>query len=113
MYSIGYVIWGLPLTEAASKKMEELEDEEIFIKDYFDTVYDGSLPYEPGWCGVCTKKFNAILPIQIKDFPVLESPEQVSEAANKLKKLKTDLPEIYELCGGESAVGEWIIFGTS
>lgn len=98
-YSIVKVIYGVPLNEEVSNKMDEWEDsgdDRWYDGCGFTTLYSASGDPTPGYCGVelCTLKSYANQ--CVSELPLVPKAPQVQEAMKKIALLD---PELRELAG--------------
>ena len=123
-YCIMTVIYGIPLTEEASRKIDEWEDgvdgeeplpdgDDRWFENNdgacgFKTLYSGSAPWHPGYCGVELCKFDECSDaIDAKELRLTPTPKEIDEAMTKIKELH---PDLRTLCGEP---GVWIIPSSS
>ena len=97
MYTIGSLIYGIPIDKGLSKAYQEYDetgDEDgFFLEDSFKVLYHGSSTHEVGYLGVLLKEFNAIQdPMLLSSFT---SKAVVTDKQKEEVKRKFDLlPDI-------------------
>lgn len=125
MYSIGTIIYGIPINEAISARIRAWEEgldgegndlpddgEERWFEDNegtcgFTTQYHGSADGLVGFCGVELCQMNESKDVNVKDLILVPTPKQIKEAEEKLALLHSELRAL----GDE--VGVYIIWSTS
>lgn len=127
MYSIVHIIYGLPLVESITKRIDELEARSESEDDLdeqenwwegtegpcgFETFYDGSAEYMPGFCGVQLDEFNACSePFALSDLTLAPSPQQIDDAKKKIDALPKWVKKMYDEL--EMTPDVYIVFSTS
>ena len=108
MYSIGHVIYGIPITDEISQLAQQ-RDEELAEEDggWFETLYHGGSYREVGYLGVELATFD-----ECKDFPLHDvvkdvTDEQEAEVVKAFNKLPMEYKEI------APAIDTWVVFSTS
>lgn len=112
MYTIGNLIYGIPITQEACDYVEAagVADPDAFeeLQDWgFETFYDGSSEFEKGYCGVLLMSFNATEDMKVHELIMILSEEQIAEAVQAIANIN---PDLRNLCGEE---GLWIVWSTS
>ena len=119
MYSIGNIIYGTPLTEEVNELAKEVEavgekhplfehlyDEEQFAG--FETYYHGSLPWQPGYCGVELGRMDVCSDFRVSDIANLKPTDEQKAAA---KEAYDALPsEVRERC---MPLDTYVVWSTS
>tara|TARA_R110000824_G_scaffold38165_9_gene116897 strand:- start:597 stop:941 length:345 start_codon:yes stop_codon:yes gene_type:complete len=114
VYSIGYVIYGFPLTEEIDKELSRLEgksdsgwhdsnDRECG----FTTTYDGSSPKRQGWVGVVLTSFDAMGELPMSDVSKCPSHAQKVIVQRRIDALLPSLKKLVDI------PGVYVVFGTS
>lgn len=103
MYSIGYVIYGVRLTEKANDLFDD-------SSEHFETVYNGGSDYISGWCGVKLGEFDICEDFPMSKLTTLQPTENQKEEA---KKLFDALPQKAKDAYGSTKLDIWIVWGTS
>ena len=119
MYSIGYVIYGYPLTREIYEEIQRLDatvSEEVWGEKYedlgedwgFETTYSGSSTKTQGWIGFQLRVFNCF-----DEFPMSEIANLGPSEAHKVltQRKISKLPESLRKLIKEPAMH--IVFGTS
>ena len=115
MYSIAHIIYGVPLSEKISQKINDYENSEsdLWFEDKngmcgFRIFYHGSADQLMGFCGVELDTFAEFKPfIDVSKLTTKPTPEQVSEANRQLEAL---CEELRGLC---DPVGVYLVWSTS
>jgi hypothetical protein len=125
MYAIGHIIYGVPLTEKISKKINKWENQEPeddepegvespwFEDDDgvcgFTTMYSGSGDYTPGYCGVELLEFDECEELFLGDetFQMKPTSKQKASALKRIEKLHPDLKKLLP------KVGLYIVWSSS
>lgn len=110
MYSIGHVIYGVPLTEDIHRAFEEADHEEVWG---FETFYDGSASSQPGFLGVELVEFNAFGDVPLWKIAVDPTEEQLADAHAKIERFKADFKAE---TGKDIKLGKidtWVVWSTS
>ncbi len=107
MYTIGTLIYGVPLTKAMitiMEKKEKCEEPEAFG---FETMYSGSSDIEPGFLGVVLGGLDETKHVCLDDLKL-----KITQATEKTFEKKYDkLPDsLKPLCSNPKI---WIIWSTS
>lgn len=114
MYPIVYLIYGVPLTEAISRRIEEMEADPIsaWFEDAdgpcgFTEVYSGSAEHLVGYCGVELARHPAVqTPVDLSAQREPTGPER-STAMERIARLDPELTALLP------PVGLHLVFGTS
>jgi len=103
MYTIGNIIYGIPLTEELERALDKCGIEEVECVD-FNTYYSGHSDYTPGYLGVELKRFDECSGnILLSELDVDLSGSQRKE----VEKLVNALPErIEEYVDDDPEVGD-------
>lgn len=113
-YTIGYVIYGLPITDELREAFVDFENysaQEIAESHGFDVV-GGSSGYLSGYCGVVLTEIDESRDVHLTTMPgVREVNHKKKEKA--LKKISGLEPDIKEMAGGDDAVDVYIVWGQS
>ncbi len=85
-YAIANIIYGIPLTEEIHEAANKHKDADI--QDLgFETMYSGSAPFIPGFCGVLLCRFDECDDLAVKDLVLVPTEKQMLEAKAKIKDL--------------------------
>lgn len=114
MYPIAYVIYGVPITEAVSARLNAMEadassswSEDADGPCGFITIYSGVAEHQVGYCGVELARHPCVqTPVDLAGLPEPTEAERASAAA-RIDRLD---PGIAALC---PPVGRYLVFGTS
>lgn len=108
MYSIGTVIYGIPITEDITKVASD-RDEELDKEDggYFTTLYHGGSYHEVGYLGIELASFDECADFKLEDIIRAPTDEQTMEVV----KAFNELPIEYKDVAPDIAV--WVVFSTS
>jgi len=121
MYSIGNVIYGVPITPELDRAMRIMiardEDEspellDLLPEDYeglgFETCYHGSAPQIVGWIGVQVGNFNVCQDIRVSDFADVPLTDDEIKQTNDLI---SNLPE--EIRNVLQPIDIYVVWSTS
>lgn len=104
MYTVGNIIYGIPLTQEILNVVGEVEDAEDVG---FETTYSGAGGTTPGWCGVV---LDTIDECSVADFSLLKltpTPEQIDAVNQKVAALSEEILKV------SSPIGCYIVWSTS